>query len=170
MSDEIRPFAIDVPESVLDDLRVRLAHTRWPDRETVDDWSQGIPLGYVQDVARYWADGYDWRAAESRINELPSFQTEIGGQRVHFLKFDAERADSVPIVLTNGWPSTFFELVGLAQRLARPSEHGSSASVCASTDCRERSRERCTSIASSSIIRACVSSSMISMRRCRFAS
>ena len=85
MTDELRPFAIDVPESVVDDLRMRLRHTRWPDRENVDDWSQGIPLAYVQEVAGYWADEYDWRRREAALNRFDQYVTEVDGVDIHFI-------------------------------------------------------------------------------------
>src|SRR5580693_3708093 len=83
MSDEITPFRIDIPDADVDDLRRRLSQTRWPDPETVDDWSQGIPLAYVRDLCRYWLDEYDWRASEARLNRFPQFRTEIDGVDIH---------------------------------------------------------------------------------------
>ena len=85
MSDDITPFRIDIPDADLDDLRQRLRQTRWPDPETVDDWSQGIPLAYVRDLCGYWLDGYDWRASEARLNRFPQFRTEIDGVDIHFV-------------------------------------------------------------------------------------
>ncbi len=85
MSTDVTEFTIDVPEEELRDLRERLARTRWPDPETVDDWSQGTPLAFVQDLCRYWADGYDWRKTEARLNEFPQFRTEIDGLGIHFV-------------------------------------------------------------------------------------
>ena len=96
MADEIRPFSIDVPESVLDDLRVRLTHTRWPDRENVQDWSQGIPLAYVQDVAAYWAGGYDWRRGEAALNRFDQLLTTIDGVDIHFIHQRSPHAGALP--------------------------------------------------------------------------
>src|ERR1043166_8760556 len=85
MADDITPFAISVPDAVLDDLRDRLARTRWPEREAVDDWSQGAPLAFVQDLCQYWADKYDWREREAHLNSFPQFRTEIDGLGIHFI-------------------------------------------------------------------------------------
>jgi hypothetical protein len=85
MAGEITPFRIDVPETDLADLRERLQRTRWPEAETVTDWSQGVPLAYLQDLCRYWATGYNWRATEARLNALPQFRTEIDGLSIHFI-------------------------------------------------------------------------------------
>ena len=109
MSDAVTPFRIDIPESELSDLRDRLRRTRWPDRETVDDWSQGVPLAYVQELCRYWADGYDWRATEARLNALPQFRTEIGGLGIHFVHVRSPRPDALPLVITHGWPGSIVE-------------------------------------------------------------
>ena len=85
MTDAVRPLPFAVPDAALEDLRERLARTRWPDRETVDDWRQGVPLERLQALVAYWRDGYDWRAQEARLNQYPQFTTEIDGQRIHFL-------------------------------------------------------------------------------------
>ena len=84
MGPQIQPFLLEVPEAVLADLRRRLLQTRWPEPETVSDWSQGVPLAYLRDLCGYWADGYDWRPAEARLNALPQFQTEVDGSRIVF--------------------------------------------------------------------------------------
>jgi pimeloyl-ACP methyl ester carboxylesterase len=109
MSDDATPFRIDVPDSELRDLRERLRRTRWPERETVADWSQGVPLDYVRELCRYWADEYDWRATEARLNELPQFRTEIDGLGIHFLHVRSPRPDALPLVLTHGWPGSIVE-------------------------------------------------------------
>src|ERR671936_2887555 len=85
MSDEVKEFHIEVAEAELEDLRARLRSARWPERETVNDWSQGVPLAYLQDLCGYWADGYDWRATQGRLNALPPFRTSIDGVGIHFL-------------------------------------------------------------------------------------
>jgi epoxide hydrolase len=109
MPDDIRPFRIDIDESQLIDLRARLRGTRWPDRETVDDWSQGVPLAYLRELCRYWADDYDWRASESRLNSLPQFRTEIDGLAIHFVHVPSTRRDALPLILTHGWPGSIVE-------------------------------------------------------------
>lgn len=106
---EIRPFRIAVPNGDLDDLRERLHRTRWPERECVDDWSQGIPLDYTRDLAAYWADGYDWRAREARLNEFDQFVTEIDGLDIHFIHQRSPKADALPLVITHGWPGSIVE-------------------------------------------------------------
>jgi pimeloyl-ACP methyl ester carboxylesterase len=127
MSDEIRPFTIDVPESVLDDLRTRLHHTRWPDRELVDDWSQGIPLAYVQEVARYWADEYDWRARERALNRFDQFVTEIDGVDIHFIHQRSPNPDALPLLITHGWPGSIVEFHKVIGPLADPAASGGDA-------------------------------------------
>jgi pimeloyl-ACP methyl ester carboxylesterase len=109
MSDDVTPFRIDVPDSELRDLRERLRRTRWPEHETVADWSQGVPLDYVRALCRYWADEYDWRATEARLNALPQFFTEIDGLGIHFLHVRSPRPDALPLVLTHGWPGSIVE-------------------------------------------------------------
>ena len=104
MSDEITEFRIDVPEAKLRDLRDRLRRTRWPERETVDDWSQGVPLAYMREICDYWATEYDWRATESRLNSLPQFRIEIDGLRIHLLHVRSPHPDALPLVVTHGWP------------------------------------------------------------------
>ena len=116
VSDAVVPFRLDVPESALVDLRERLARTRWPEAETVDDWSQGPPLAYVRDLCRYWADGYDWRAAEARLNRFPQFRTVLDGGgdeelAVHFLHVRSRHPDALPLVLTHGWPGSVVEFL-----------------------------------------------------------
>ena len=105
----IDPFTIRASDEDLEDLRRRLRATRWPDAETVDDWSQGIPLDYVQEVCRYWADNYDWRASEKRLNQFPQFLTQIDGCDIHFLHVRSPRADALPLVITHGWPGSIVE-------------------------------------------------------------
>ena len=104
MTEEITPFEIDVPGTDLADLRDRLRRTRWPDRETVGDWSQGTPLGYVQDLCRYWASGYDWQARAARLNQFPQSRTFIDGLDLHFLHVRSPHAGALPLIMTSGWP------------------------------------------------------------------
>jgi pimeloyl-ACP methyl ester carboxylesterase len=117
MSNGISPFKIAVPESELDDLRARLRRTRWPERETVDDWSQGVPLAYLQDLCGYWAEGYDWRASEERLNRLPQFRTEIDGLGIHFIHARSPRADALPLIITHGWPGSVVEFDKVVETL-----------------------------------------------------
>jgi pimeloyl-ACP methyl ester carboxylesterase len=127
MSQEIVPFRVAVPDADLDDLRRRLRATRWPDREAVGDWSQGIPLAYVQEVCRYWADEYDWRAREARLNELPQFRTEIDGLGVHFLHVRSPHPGALPLIITHGWPDSVVGFLKVIRPLADPGAHGGDA-------------------------------------------
>jgi pimeloyl-ACP methyl ester carboxylesterase len=124
MSEEIRPFKIDVTESDLEDLRRRLRATRWPDRQTVPDWSQGIPLQYVQEVCDYWARDYDWRRTEARLNALPQFQTCLDGVGIYFLHVRSPHADATPLILTHGWPGSVIEFLKVIPALTDPCQRG----------------------------------------------
>jgi epoxide hydrolase len=117
---ELRPFRIDVPTEALDDLRARLARTRWPEAECVDDWSQGIPLAYTQELAAYWADGYDWRSREAALNRFDQFTTEIDGLDIHFIHQRSPHADAFPLVITHGWPGSIAEFQNVIQPLVDP--------------------------------------------------
>src|SRR5262245_33013153 len=127
MSDEIRPFTIDVSEDVLDDLRTRLRRTRWPDAQVVDDWAQGVPLAYLQDVCRYWADEYDWRARETALNRFDQYVTDVDGIDIHFIHQRSPQADALPIVLTHGWPGSIVEFQKVIEPLTDPTRHGGPA-------------------------------------------
>ncbi|MGA4867117.1 epoxide hydrolase family protein [Streptomyces lavendulocolor] len=118
----IVPFRVETPESDLEDLRRRLARTRWPERETVSDWSQGAPLAYVRELCAYWADGYDWRATEARLNALPQFRTEIDGLGIHFLHVRSRHENAVPLLLTHGWPGSVVEFLDLVGPLTDPDD------------------------------------------------
>jgi pimeloyl-ACP methyl ester carboxylesterase len=126
MSD-VRPFHIDIPEDQLVDLKRRLRATRWPDAETPDDWSQGIPLAYVQEVCAYWAERYDWRAIEARLNRFPQFTTTIDGVDIHGLHVRSPHPDALPVVITHGWPGSVVEFHKVIEPLADPTAHGGSA-------------------------------------------
>jgi hypothetical protein len=115
---------LEVPDADLADLRARLRRTRWARPLPVTRWQAGTDGAELRRLVDYWVGGYAWRTHEAAINALPSRFAEIDGTRVHYLRFDGERVDALPIVLTNGWPSTFFELVELARRLSKPSQHG----------------------------------------------
>ncbi|HET6810883.1 MAG TPA: epoxide hydrolase [Acidimicrobiales bacterium] len=128
-SAEIAPFTIAVAESELADLRGRLGRTRWPDRETVDDWSQGIPLDYVKDLCSYWAQRYDWRRCETALNGWGGHRTQVdgGGEEslgIHFLHVRSPHADAVPLVLTHGWPGSVVEFSKVIGPLSDPPSHG----------------------------------------------
>jgi len=126
--DDVTEFRLDVPESELADLRTRLRNTRWPERETVDDWTQGVPLAYLRDLCAYWADEYDWRTTEARLNALPQFRTTIDGLGIHFLHVKSSRADALPLVITHGWPGSIVEFLKVIGPLTDPTAHGGDAS------------------------------------------
>src|SRR3712207_1791996 len=123
----IRPFRVDVPEEQLLDLRRRVAATRWPDRETVSDRSQGTQLAKLQELVRHWGTEYDWRKAEARLNALPQFLTEIDGLDIHFIHVRSPHADALPLIMTHGWPGSVFELLKTVGPLTDPAAHGGSA-------------------------------------------
>jgi pimeloyl-ACP methyl ester carboxylesterase len=125
---EIAPFRIEVTEVELTDLRDRLERTRWPERETVGDWSQGIPLSYVQDVCEYWRTGYDWRRFETELNAIPQFRTTIDGLGIHFLHVRSPHDDALPLLLTHGWPGSVAEFMKVIDPLVDPTRHGGDAS------------------------------------------
>jgi pimeloyl-ACP methyl ester carboxylesterase len=127
VSDEVAQFRIEVPEAELRDLRERLERTRWPGEETVDDWSQGVPRGYMQELCGYWADRYDWRATEARLNALPQFRTEIDGLGIHFIHVRSPHPDALPLVITHGWPGSVVEFLKVIGPLADPTAHGGDA-------------------------------------------
>ena len=127
MGDEVVPYRIDVAEAELDDLRDRLRRTRWPEAETVTDWSQGTPLAYLQEVCAYWADGYDWRRCEARLNELPQVRTEIDGLGFHALHVRSPHDGALPLVLTHGWPGSIIEFAKVIGPLTDPTAHGGDA-------------------------------------------
>jgi pimeloyl-ACP methyl ester carboxylesterase len=121
---------VEVPHEAVEELRRRLTQTRWPIPWPVADWKAGTSNAELRRMVEYWRTGYDWRAHEAELNALPSHVVDVGERPLHYLRFEGEQPQSVPIVLTNGWPSTFFELTELAQRLAAPSRFGSDAEVC----------------------------------------
>jgi pimeloyl-ACP methyl ester carboxylesterase len=127
MTDEIRPFTIAVPDSVLDDLRARLHNTRWPDAELVDDWSQGVPRGYLGDLCAYWTHQYDWRASETALNRFDQFVTEIDGLDIHFIHQRSPHPDAMPLLLSHGWPGSVVEFHKVIEPLTDPTAHGGHA-------------------------------------------
>ncbi len=118
MTGDIRPFTIDIPQKQLDDLQARLAITRFPEKETVDDWDQGIPLSYVQELTQYWREQYDWRRCEKALNALPNFKTEIDGLDIHFIHIRSDNRDARPIIITHGWPGSFLEFADVTRPLS----------------------------------------------------
>ena len=124
---QILPFAIRATDEALDDLRRRLHATRWPEAQTVDDWSQGIPLAYVQEVCAYWAEKYDWRAREQRLNAVPQFRTQLDGLGIHFLHVRSPHANALPLVITHGWPGSVVEFLKVIGPLTDPTAHGGEA-------------------------------------------
>jgi epoxide hydrolase len=130
MTDDIavRPFRIDVPDEVLDELRDRLAHTRWPEAEPVDDWSQGAPLAWIQDMCSYWGNEYDWRTREALLNRFDQFVTTIDGLDIHFIHQRSPHAEALPLVITHGWPGSIVEFHKVIDPLTDPTRHGGDAS------------------------------------------
>jgi pimeloyl-ACP methyl ester carboxylesterase len=127
MTDQIIQFRIAIRPEEIDDLVDRLGRTRWPEAETVSDWSQGVPLGYVRDLCRYWADGYRWSEREERLNSFPQFKTEIDGLGIHFLHVRSPHPEALPLVMTHGWPGSFVEFLEVIGPLADPVAHGGDA-------------------------------------------
>jgi pimeloyl-ACP methyl ester carboxylesterase len=128
VADTIRPFRIDVSEQDLVDLRRRLAATRWPDKETVQDESQGVPLPTLQELVHYWQRDYDWRKVEAQLNALPQFITEIDGLDIHFIHVRSRHENALPLIVTHGWPGSVIEQLKIIDPLTNPTAHGGSAS------------------------------------------
>jgi pimeloyl-ACP methyl ester carboxylesterase len=124
----IRPFRVNVPEAELTELRRRINATKWPERETVTDASQGVQLATIQALASYWATDYDWRKIETRMNALPQFITEIDGLDIHFIHVRSKEKNALPVVVTHGWPGSITEQMKIIEPLTNPTEHGGSAS------------------------------------------
>jgi pimeloyl-ACP methyl ester carboxylesterase len=124
---EIRPFHVDVPEEQLDGLRRRIAATRWPRKELVEDRSQGVQLATLQELARYWETDYDWRKAEAKLNALPQFTTQIDGVEIHFIHVRSRHENALPLIMTHGWPGSVIELLETVGPLTDPTAHGGDA-------------------------------------------
>ena len=124
----IRPFQVGFPEADLVELRRRVNATRWPERETVTDDSQGVPLAMMEELARYWGTDYDWRKCEANLNALPNFVTEIDGLDVHFIHVRSRHEDALPLIVTHGWPGSILEQLKIIEPLTNPTAHGASAS------------------------------------------
>jgi pimeloyl-ACP methyl ester carboxylesterase len=123
----IRAFDVDIPDEDLEDLRRRIAATRWPEQETVTDDSQGVPLATMQELARYWASDYDWRPCEEKLNSLPQFITEIDGLEIHFIHVRSEHENALPLIVTHGWPGSILEQLKIIDPLTNPTAHGARA-------------------------------------------
>src|SRR4030081_1656463 len=126
----IRPFHVNVPEAELTDLRQRLAQTRLPDKETVTDYSQGVPLKTVQQLLSYWQRDYDWRKVEARINAVPNFITEIDGLDIHFIHARSKHENALPIIVTHGWPGSIVEQLKIIKPLTNPTGTGGTRRHC----------------------------------------
>jgi pimeloyl-ACP methyl ester carboxylesterase len=124
----IRPFHINIPKEQLVDLRRRVLATRWPDRETVTDRSQGVQLAKIQEVVRYWGTDYDWRKVEAKLNAYPQFMTTIDGLDIHFIHVRSKHENALPLIVTHGWPGSVIEQLGIIDPLTNPTAHGASAS------------------------------------------
>ncbi len=128
MTDTITPYTIHVSDEVLDDLKRRLRATRWPEAEPVDDWSQGVPLAWLQGVCRYWAEEYDWRAREAALNRFDHFTTPLDGLDIHFIHQRSPHRDALPLLITHGWPGSVIEFHKIIEPLVDPPAHGGDAS------------------------------------------
>ena len=126
--DAVRPFDVNVPEADLADLRRRIHATKWPERETVSDASQGVQLATMQALARYWGTDYDWRKCEAKLKALPQFITEIDGLDIHFIHVRSKHGNALPLIVTHGWPGSITEQLKIIEPLTNPTEHGGSAS------------------------------------------
>ena len=124
----VRPFHVNVPEAELTDLRSRINAAKWPERETVTDDSQGVPLAMMQELARYWTADYDWRKCEAKLNALPQFMTEIDGLDIHFIHVRSDDGNALPLIVTHGWPGSVIEQLKIIDPLTNPTAHGASAS------------------------------------------
>src|ERR1700740_1562843 len=123
----VRPFQVGFPEADLADLRRRIGATRWPERETVTDDTQGVRLAMMQDLARYWETQHDWGKCEAKLNALPQFITEIDGLDIHFIHVRSQHQDALPLIVTHGWPGSIIEQLKIIEPLTNPTAHGASA-------------------------------------------
>jgi epoxide hydrolase len=126
-NDAIRPFRIDIPDTVLDDLRTRLANTRWPERELVDDWSQGAPLEWIHDMCTYWGSTYNWREREARLNRFDQFVTNVDDLDIHFIHQRSPHPNARPLLITHGWPGSIVEFHKVIEPLVDPTKFGGDA-------------------------------------------
>ena len=123
----ISPLRYRAPQAALDDLRTRLARTRWPERETVNDWSQGVPLAKLRALVDYWRGGYDWRRCEAALVRIPQFRTTLDGLGIHFIHVRSKHPNALPIVMTHGWPGSIIEFMQIIAPLTDPTAHGGRA-------------------------------------------
>ncbi len=123
----VRPFQVNVPEAELVEMRRRIKATRWPERETITDESQGVKLAMMQDLARYWATEYDWRKVEARLNALPNFLTEIDGLDIHFIHVRSKHKNALPLIVTHGWPGSIIHNLKIIDPLTNPTAQGANA-------------------------------------------
>ena len=126
----IRPFRVTIPEKQLAELRRRIADTRWPTKELVEDRSQGVQLATLKALAHYWATDYDWRKAEARLNALPQFVTKIDGVDIHFIHVKSRHENAMPLIMTHGWPGSVLELLDTVGPLTDPTAHGGTRRGC----------------------------------------
>jgi pimeloyl-ACP methyl ester carboxylesterase len=124
---EIRPFRVDIPQQAVDEMRRQVRETRWPDKELVPDYSQGVQLATMQELARFWADEHDWRNTESQLNDLPQFLTTIDGLDIHFIHVKSKHENALPLLITHGWPGSVIEMLGVVGPLTDPTAHGGTA-------------------------------------------
>src|SRR5690348_14009228 len=124
---DIRPLHVDIPDEALEDLRRRIAATNWPEKETVADASQGVPLATMQELARVWGTEYEWRRCEAQLNALPQFMTEIDGLDIHFIHVRSKHEDALPLIVNHGWPGSVIEQLKIIDPLTNPTAHGGSA-------------------------------------------
>jgi pimeloyl-ACP methyl ester carboxylesterase len=124
---DVSPFKVHVPQAALDDLKERLTNARWPDKEPVTDWSQGVPLAKAQALAEYWRTHYDWRRVESALNGLPQYRSQIDGLEIHFIHVRSKHENALPIILTHGWPGSVIEFMQVVGPLVDPMAHGGKA-------------------------------------------
>jgi pimeloyl-ACP methyl ester carboxylesterase len=123
---EIRSFNLDVPETEIDELKARLNHARWPDSETVDDWTQGVPINYHREFCEYWASDYNWYDTQDRLNKYPQYKTTIDNLDIHFIHVKSSHKDATPIIMTHGWPGSIVEFHKVIEPLAEPTKYGGS--------------------------------------------
>jgi len=133
---DVTPFKVHVPQTALDDLKRRLASTRWPERETVGDWSQGVPLQKAQALVAYWRDKYDWRRFEARINAFLQCRTQIDGVGIHFIHVRSPQPNALPIILTHGWPGSVVEFMEVIGPLSDPTRYGEGRRTRSMSSCR----------------------------------
>lgn len=127
MAEAVTPFRASIPDEQLDDLRARLARTRWPEPAPAPDWSQGVPVDWLRDLCSYWQDRYDWRRCEQRLNDLPQFRTDIDGLGIHLIHAPSPSPSALPLVMTHGWPGSVIELLDVIGPLTNPEAHGGDA-------------------------------------------